>query len=610
MATAGIRGEIRMDTASFAEDVKRVARGAGEMKDSIERINDADLTPLQKRIGEMFETGSRRYTAEDLFSRQQRSFAVGNFGDMRNVEGFKGAETAAGRMRQLAAATGRQRGGAGLAFLEFSRAVEDAQYGIRGVMNNIPQMALMMGAGAGLTGVVSLLAVGVATLGVKLWDWVNMTKEAAEAQAFLKGKTDELSKAITQGEREALNGSVAGRQQLADASAKVAQALAYEGANRQRLVTIAQAQVEAQKQLALARVDGDDPTAIARRGEIEITYAQKAEEARIAAIQAEIDIEGRRAGEARKFANEAESKAKAARDAAEKDFLYANPAAQALARNKAAALEEDARQARRYAEETASTVFQTEARLSGEKIALEKSRQERTAAIAIENQKKVADAAEKQAQAQIDAAKAQDEKYIEWRDTVDATLAKEKEKEQQSEEARQKEREAIAARIIINQARARGDEEEARKLEKKVQVLQRINALKEMGFSPQEAEKLAVDEAQSADRIGKRRIGRPGRGKIEAGGIDGGAEWNLDKFRDTRNRASLRDELDQRIGDIGDEKPKMKRETRVREGQARQPESKTEKYQAESTSLLREIAAKIRLIPISTGGDRNYVALP
>jgi len=48
----------------------------------------------------------------------------------------------------------------GRAILELSRGFEDAQYGIAGVLNNIPSLLAALGAGAGLAGVVSLVAVG------------------------------------------------------------------------------------------------------------------------------------------------------------------------------------------------------------------------------------------------------------------------------------------------------------------------------------------------------------------------------------------------------------------------------------------------------------------
>ncbi len=56
----------------------------------------------------------------------------------------------------------------GNAALEGSRALEDLQYGIGGVVNNIPGLVMALGGGAGLTAIISVLAVGVAQL-VKHW---------------------------------------------------------------------------------------------------------------------------------------------------------------------------------------------------------------------------------------------------------------------------------------------------------------------------------------------------------------------------------------------------------------------------------------------------------
>lgn len=81
--------------------------------------------------------------------------------------------------RKMAAAksqAGQSSRKSGLAVLEFSRAVEDAQYGIRGVLNNIPQLVMLLGGGGGLAGVISLAAVGL----TQLVSHFNETEEAAE----------------------------------------------------------------------------------------------------------------------------------------------------------------------------------------------------------------------------------------------------------------------------------------------------------------------------------------------------------------------------------------------------------------------------------------------
>lgn len=59
------------------------------------------------------------------------------------------------------------------ALLLFSQGFEDAQYGIRGVLNNVPGLILAMGGGAGLAGAISIAAVG----GSVLFDWLTKSEE-------------------------------------------------------------------------------------------------------------------------------------------------------------------------------------------------------------------------------------------------------------------------------------------------------------------------------------------------------------------------------------------------------------------------------------------------
>lgn len=70
---------------------------------------------------------------------------------------------AAGAGMSAAASVGSTRD-MGRAALEVSRAVEDAQYGIAGVLNNLPGLVMMLGGGAGLAGALSLAVVGATQL--------------------------------------------------------------------------------------------------------------------------------------------------------------------------------------------------------------------------------------------------------------------------------------------------------------------------------------------------------------------------------------------------------------------------------------------------------------
>lgn len=59
------------------------------------------------------------------------------------------------------------------ALLMFSQGLEDAQYGMRGVLNNIPGLVMALGGGMGLAGGVSLAAVGLSQL-------ISLFKESSE----------------------------------------------------------------------------------------------------------------------------------------------------------------------------------------------------------------------------------------------------------------------------------------------------------------------------------------------------------------------------------------------------------------------------------------------
>lgn len=96
------------------------------------------------------------------------------------------AKKAAAEVKEVvkeSAKLGKGQGNSATAVLEFSRAFEDAQYGIRGVLNNIPGLIAALGGGAGLAGVISIAAVA----GSVLWEKFGSGAKTA------KGETEDLS---------------------------------------------------------------------------------------------------------------------------------------------------------------------------------------------------------------------------------------------------------------------------------------------------------------------------------------------------------------------------------------------------------------------------------
>ncbi len=117
---------------------------------------------------------SRKTIAElQALQRAQRATEINqsaaNVREARLAMGAKWAGGKGGAAAGMAGAGAAAAGGAGgmnsgRALLEFSRAAEDAQYGVAGVLNNLPGLVAMLGGGAGLAGALSLAAVGATQL--------------------------------------------------------------------------------------------------------------------------------------------------------------------------------------------------------------------------------------------------------------------------------------------------------------------------------------------------------------------------------------------------------------------------------------------------------------
>lgn len=83
----------------------------------------------------------------------------------------------------------------GQSMLELSRGFEDAQYGLKGVMNNIPSLVQSLGGGPGLAGVVSVAAVAV---GILADHWARESEEAKKAATASVAAANEIADAIKQ----------------------------------------------------------------------------------------------------------------------------------------------------------------------------------------------------------------------------------------------------------------------------------------------------------------------------------------------------------------------------------------------------------------------------
>ncbi len=78
----------------------------------------------------------------------------------------------------------------GYGMLQVAQFADDAQYGLRGVMNNIPTLVMSLGGSMGLAGALSVAVLGFS----KLYDW--MTKSEQEAEALAKQQRESAQKII------------------------------------------------------------------------------------------------------------------------------------------------------------------------------------------------------------------------------------------------------------------------------------------------------------------------------------------------------------------------------------------------------------------------------
>jgi hypothetical protein len=78
--------------------------------------------------------------------------------------------------------------GMGYGLLMFSQTLDDAQYGIKGVVNNVPGLVQGLGLGMGVAGAAQIAMIAVSQLTTKLTDYIAKQQEAAQAQVLYRNK--------------------------------------------------------------------------------------------------------------------------------------------------------------------------------------------------------------------------------------------------------------------------------------------------------------------------------------------------------------------------------------------------------------------------------------
>lgn len=216
---------------------------AGEQIKVVLEADSAKFEAAMKRassIAQKFETDLQKQNAG-------RTSGVGLPGLDLTPQSLRQLETASARAKELArqtAAAGSSGKAGALGFLAFSQAVEDAQYGMKGVLNNIPQMILGFGGGAGLAGALSLAAVA----GVALYPVLKDLYGVADNEELAK-RTEEWSEIFNKGMQAAAAIEKAGRDErlAAGYAAEYNQALADRLSMMSQLGGFYDAELEAQR---------------------------------------------------------------------------------------------------------------------------------------------------------------------------------------------------------------------------------------------------------------------------------------------------------------------------------------------------------------------------
>lgn len=163
--------------------------------------------------------------------------------DLKKVE--RGAKGAANEIKKK----GKASKNAGLAVLEGSRALEDLQFGIRGVLNNLPQLVQHMGGGAGLAGVVSIVAVSLTVLLPLFFDLGAEMEKA-------KRKSDEMAASLLQlEERMRSQADTARDRSFAESLEKERALIELQNKELRTSLNLVEARADAQRRITAAQND-------------------------------------------------------------------------------------------------------------------------------------------------------------------------------------------------------------------------------------------------------------------------------------------------------------------------------------------------------------------
>lgn len=180
-AADAIEQSRRREKAALNELVSELEKYQAALKKATQQENHPDrlkalknIDELEKRISALTRAQEREAQAAEKAARAEAQAAEKSRALNQSTQQLdKGSQQATRSVKNM-----------GQGALQAAYFFDDLQYGIRGIMNNIPGLVMGFGGGAGLAGAMSLAVLA----GAKLYEWMGNTE----------AKSKELAKAIEQ----------------------------------------------------------------------------------------------------------------------------------------------------------------------------------------------------------------------------------------------------------------------------------------------------------------------------------------------------------------------------------------------------------------------------
>lgn len=495
-----------------------------------------------------------------------------------------------------------------MAMMQLAQAVDDVQYGMRGVVNNIPGLLMSLGAGAGLAGVVSIAAVAMYQLTTRFGEFVTGAKKAKEASDFVGQMTEKMNAALAQGAKEAENGTKEGAEALREATAAAEENFKIESTRLQNRIRLTEQAAAADLRLAEARIQASNATDEEKALQMMALREKEAQRAHLANMQRmreERDLLGDRAAAMNEAAREAAQRLNEARAAFEQinttsvDGTKANPFVVEQAYNQMEAAAQDYEKAREAAAKANADAMRQAGQLGQEMNQQQKQLEKELAAIRLEGQEEAEAAAQRAAdketarrKKQMDELREAAEREAKWRADIEQKIQGERAETARKNEEQKKTLEILRAEAEIARLRAGGRNAGADRRQRELDLQRQAERIQaDTGVDADEARRLAEQLNPDPRRAG--RINARVRRRTEE-------EESAASRRQLGPGAfgGLRERLDREIGQVG----LPSRGRGAPEASSREQLTKAPEVAADTGRTLKEMAKSLEAIQVNTEG--------